>query len=112
MRPSGATSPKPLAHCSALQRDILISTSAMGASSGRELLKRLRTEYEYDAIDLSKSTVYDNIRRLEGLGLLDREETTGRTNTYTVSATGRDRLVAYRRWVVESVAPMDPSERH
>ncbi|MFC7229836.1 PadR family transcriptional regulator [Salinirubellus salinus] len=111
MRTPGVTSPKPLADCSSLQRDILVSTSEMGPSSGTALLRRLREEYEYDAVDLSKSTVYDNIRRLEGMGLLDREETTGRTNTYVVSEEGRSRLLAYRRWVVDSIPPMDPSER-
>lgn len=75
------------------------------------LLKRVREQYEHDVVEVSKSTVYDNIRKLETLGLLEREDGRGRTNTYVVSEAGQKRLLAYRRWVVESVPGPDIDER-
>ena len=112
MRRPGEPSAKPLAPCSALQRDILLAVSAIGPASGNAILRRLREEYASDAVELSKSTVYDNVRELSRMGLVVHEDVSGRSKPYALSDRGRNRVVAYRRWVADAVPPLDPAERY
>jgi DNA-binding PadR family transcriptional regulator len=95
--------PRPLASCSSLQRDILITISGTGGLSGKELLTELRGQYSEDRVEIPKSTLYHHLGKLEEMDLVVKTETSRRTNEYGLSDLARERLLAYRGWVVDRI---------
>lgn len=98
----GGESARPLARCSSLQRDILITLAMTGSASGVEILTKIREFYNEEEVTLARSTLYHHLGRLEAKGLVIRRGQSRRTNEYELSWVAQKRLGEYREWVTHS----------
>lgn len=104
--------PRPMAPCTSLQRDILITISGLGCASGIQVLDALREQYWDDDEKIPNSTFYHHLRQLDEMGLVVKVPAEERTKKYEVSSVARKQLIAYRRWVVECIEPPEIGDGH
>ncbi|WP_201289265.1 PadR family transcriptional regulator [Halovenus carboxidivorans] len=81
------------------QRDILYVACGADEPSGQAIKAELETDDE----TITHGRLYPNLDTLVDEGYLEKGQRDRRTNVYTVSETGREKLQARRRWEDEYV---------
>lgn len=84
----------------AFQRDILYVLADLDGPNGLRVKSALREYYEED---IHPGRLYPNLDELIDGGFVDKGRIDGRTNAYTLTASGRRLLAKRRRWTREVV---------
>lgn len=79
----------------AFQRDILYVLAELNQPSGRLIEHALG---DYYGMGISHGRLYPNLDDLADRSLIDKTQTDGAENTYSLTPQGRERLTGRREW--------------
>jgi DNA-binding PadR family transcriptional regulator len=89
---------------SAIQRDILVMTQALGGASGVEIYEELNTKLLFE---VNEGRFYANLNKLSNMGMIVKERVDGRENKYRAAKRGRRAMHNYFDWVSDSLEFVD-----
>jgi len=79
------------------QRDLLVTIDSIDEEpSGQHILSEIQPRYD---TEITAGRLYPNLDQLVDEGLVERGEIDRRTNSYTLTDKGRDRLEEYAEFV-------------
>lgn len=93
---SETATPQPLSDLTAIRRDILAIVSKHTGAAGVEIKTSLEEAYDRDEISVAK--IYPALDALVDLGFVEKTDSDGRTNSYSITKSGALALRAHADW--------------
>jgi DNA-binding PadR family transcriptional regulator len=77
------------------QRDLLVAIAGLDSPKGLEIKNELD---EYYSSEINHGRLYPNLDDLVEAGLVEKGKIDDRTNSYSLTGTGREKVIERRQW--------------